>query len=108
MISKSEYRKQWEERVAEYRSSELSVTEWCKEHNLKPHQLRAWLRKFKSAENSVGLATSKWVAVEISSPGTFSSTNGLLVRVGHAVVEVKPGFNPALLTEVVRTLSTVC
>jgi len=34
--------------------------------------------------------------------------NGLLVRMGHAVVEVQPGFNPALLSDVVRTLAVLC
>ena len=108
MISKAELRKQWEERVAEYRSSGLSVTEWCKERDLKPHQLRVWLRKFKPAENAVGLVPSKWMALEIGSPGSHDSANCLLVKVGHAVIEVRSGFNPSLLSEVVRSLSAVC
>ena len=32
----------------------------------------------------------------------------LLIRVGEACVEVKPGFDPALLSEIVRVLVTLC
>lgn len=108
MISQAEYRKQWEARVAEFRASGQSVTEWCKERDLKPHQLWAWLRRFKPANELVDPMQSKWVAIEIGRPGMLDSTDELLVKVGKAVIEVKPGFNPALLAEVVHSLSSLC
>jgi len=108
MSTRAEYRKQWEERVADYHSSGQSVTEWCKDRGVKPEQLWAWLRRVKPADKPAGLVPSKWVTVEIGSPATFATNNGLLVKVGKAIVEVKPGFNPALLTDVVRSLSTLC
>ncbi|QGG47317.1 hypothetical protein [Heliorestis convoluta] len=37
-----------------------------------------------------------------------SLASPLVIRVGQAVIEVKPGFDPALLTQVVRTLKTLC
>jgi len=33
---------------------------------------------------------------------------GLLVRVGRGVIEVRPGFDPDLLSMVVRVLSAIC
>ncbi|HAP32766.1 MAG TPA: hypothetical protein DCQ14_06925 [Firmicutes bacterium] len=34
--------------------------------------------------------------------------NALLIRVGDASIQVKTGFDPALLSQVVRTLLTLC
>ena len=40
-------------------------------------------------------------------PGEQAS-NGLVVKVGKASIEVRPGFDPELLSTVVRVLSGIC
>ena len=99
-----ERRKQWESRVAEFEKSSQGTTEWCRANNIKPHQLRYWIRKFRS-EQAAAASSSNWLSVEVDDQ---HSESGLLVKVGQVTVEVAPGFNRALLADVVQTLKALC
>ncbi|AGL02524.1 IS66 family insertion sequence element accessory protein TnpA [Desulfoscipio gibsoniae] len=103
-MAKSELRQEWETRIADFRASGQSGAAWCAAHNIRPNQLWYWLKKIKSAENP-SITQTQWVSVEINE--SDPTGNGLLIKVGPAVIEVQPGFNPALLKEVVQTLK-VC
>jgi hypothetical protein len=46
--------------------------------------------------------------MELSDPEPESQDNTLLIKVGHATVEIKPSFNSSLLSDVVRTLASLC
>ncbi|NLJ56313.1 MAG: IS66 family insertion sequence element accessory protein TnpB [Firmicutes bacterium] len=89
-----ELRKQWADRVAAFKASGQSTTEWCAAHNVKPSQLRYWLRKEKKAQ-----AKTSWQPLELEDTDT-----PLVVKVGQVAVEVKPGFDPKLLQKVLKTL----
>lgn len=101
----------WETRIADYRASSLSGAAWCAANDLKVHQLWYWLRKFSShhpAKTTPATSTTShdWVSFEWDkSPSEIPSPSVLLVRVSQAVFEVTPGFNPALLNDVVHALS---
>ncbi len=99
-------RKEWESRVVEYQASGQSGSAWCAANNLKSGQLWYWVNKLKQEEAKDSPAT-KWVPLEVreSSDGSEKS---LIIKVGQAVIEVKPGFDPTLLTEVVRSLKPLC
>ncbi|MDS1028885.1 helix-turn-helix domain-containing protein [Bacillota bacterium LX-D] len=84
-------------------ASGQSTSAWCAEHDIKLPQLRYWLRKFKSVDTTKVVPT-QWLPVEIDKLGPNGQGCGLVVRVGHAVTEIQPGFTPAILREVVRTL----
>lgn len=103
-MTKTELRAQWGERVAAFRSSGQSVTSWCAENNLKSNQLWYWLRKYKLVDIPNKMP-SQWLSVEIGDLKPSCQKDVLLVRVGQAVIEVQPGFNPALLSDVVRVLA---
>ncbi|WP_066640098.1 IS66 family insertion sequence element accessory protein TnpA [Desulfolucanica intricata] len=104
---KAELRKEWEERVAAFKASGQSTTAWCAAHDLKPQQLRYWLRKLNPVDIPT-VITPQWLSVEIGNSVPSGQANGLCIRIGHAVVEVQPGFDPALLKDVVRTLVALC
>ncbi len=89
----------WPELIKDYQSSGLSAAAWCRENNLKPHQLYYRLDKAKDKKK----AASKWLLLESDEPETES----IKVKIGPATIEVKPGFNPALLAAVVRTLQSI-
>ena len=97
-MTKVERQNIWAARVAEFKSSGQSVLTWCAEQDVKAHQLWYWLRKEKqeSAENALS-----WLPLDLSDAGLQIS---LLVRVGRVAVEVRPGFDPKLLVDVVKTL----
>lgn len=106
-MTKTERRKHWEVQVAAFKSSGMSVPKWCEEHDVKDYQLRYWLNKFNPNQPTNTTAVSKWVSVEVDEQGD-RSMDSLLIKVGQATIEVKPGFDPALLADVVRTLKATC
>ena len=96
-----ELQQEWAERVAEFQASGLSAAKWCKANGYKEHQLWYWVHKFRRADSEKAEPT-RWLRLE-----TKEST-GLQVQVGQAVVTVQHGFDPKLLAEIVRTLSSLC
>ena len=103
-MTRAEQQQQWENRIEKYRASAQSVKKWCAENNVKPSQLWYWLRKFKTNDETEISHSNQWLQVEVRDYTPMD--NALLVRVGDACIEVKPGFDPALLSQVVRTLAT--
>lgn len=105
-MSQAEVRQEWELRVAAYRSSGQSATNWCSANQLQPRQLWYWIRKFKPTKDTV-TPSSQWIAVNVES-SFKDKESSLCVRIGSAVIEVNSGFNPTLFSKVVRTLQTLC
>lgn len=111
-MTKAERQEEWEARIAEYQSSGQGAKTWCATHNVTPSQLWYWLKKLKTihalpSANSANSAV-KWLPLEVSDQSSVDRDNTLLVRVGPASIEVKPGFDPALLSEIVRVLMALC
>jgi len=82
------------------------VREWCATNGVKPNRLWYWLRRTRE---SLETKPTTWVPVELSSmfPGE-QVCNALVLKVGKASIEVRPGFDPDLLSTVVRVLSGIC
>lgn len=102
-MPKTDLHKEWEIRIAEFRSSGLTQAKWCEMNQIKLHQLRYWLRKIE--RNSASSSTA-WVPLTIE--GSFESKDTLHIKIGQAFIEVKPGFDPSFLADVVRTLRSLC
>jgi hypothetical protein len=99
-------RREWAARIAEYKASGLSVSAWCKAHGLKPHRLWYWLRALKTEEAS-SQPCSEWLPVRIGAHRD-NSVSSLVIRVGHAAIEVSSGFDQALFLDVVKALTSLC
>lgn len=95
---RQELRNQWAARVADYRASGLSVSAWCAKQQLKPHQLRYWLKK---DSQTAGDAPARWLSLDLRD----LAKPPLVIRVGRVIVEVQPGFDRDLLRDVVHTLA---
>ena len=106
-MTRVELQREWEARVADFRASGQSTTEWCAAHDLKPGRLQYWLRKLNPIDTPITMS-SQWMSVEIGDMEPSVQGSRICVRVGHAVVEVQPDFDPALLKDVVRTLVAIC
>lgn len=90
----------WEPRIQEFRASGLSGPQWCAQTGFTIGQLRYWTQKVRAAAPETSGAT--WIAM--APPESPSS--GLIVRMGTLEILVEPGFNPAFLQSVVRTLAS--
>lgn len=104
----------WQTRVAEYDSSGLTMREWCRRNGFRDGQLRYWLKKARDAGNG---RSQSWACMELVDDGISGSREpsgcatgkpGLTVRVGAAMIEVRPGFDSALLSEVLRVVAATC
>lgn len=104
MLSGSEQeqqRQEWEARIAAYESSGQSAAAWCSANGVKVHQLRYRLRREGKADS----ARVTWLRAPAGAP---ACDGAVLIRIGGGVIEVRPGFDPALLSQVVRVLAAVC
>jgi hypothetical protein len=104
-MTRLEQQMEWKSRIEAFKASGLNATAWCKLHDLKPHQFNYYLYKDKPQDQLVAPAATRWLSVEIEDSEISLNQTSLLVKVGEATIEVKPGFDPALLCQLVRTLS---
>lgn len=105
-MKNADLKKEWDVRIAEFKTSGQSIPQWCANQNLKTHQLRYWLQKTETREASLTTST-EWFSLDIDKQ-TDESSSSVTVKIGQVHIEVKPGFKPDLLTDVVRTLMTLC
>lgn len=105
-MTQAEKRKMWGSRVAAFKASGQSALAWCTAHDLKPHQLYYWISKFKSEDEPV-VNQTQWLSMEVGELDTIHQSQILKIRVGKAIIEVSPGFDASLLSDVVRTLAVL-
>lgn len=105
-MSKAELRKEWELRIADFRASGQTQSKWCADNHVKLHQLKYWLKKFENM-NQISTTSPKWVSVTLDEQHA-ESKDTLQIHIGQASIEVKPGFDPSFLADVVRTLRSLC
>jgi len=108
-MTKAEQQKAWEARIADYQASGQSVKEWCAVNGVTPRQLRYWLKKFKELKNPAQPGEPiQWLPVKIKETSFTAPEKVLTIKVGPASIEVREGFNPGLLSEVVQVLVNLC
>ena len=99
----TQLREIWRARVADFRASGQSGATWCAVHQIKEHQLWYWTRRFPVEVPSPS-SSPNFVPIEVKN----EPSEPLLVRVGAVTIEVRPGYDPRLLREVVQALATPC
>lgn len=94
----------WTARIVAYRASGQTMKAWCAEHDLTVHQLKYWLYKAQRQAQDGASTTFRSVTVNRQSVTTTS----LQLQVGVARIDVRPGFEPGLLRDVVAALTPLC
>lgn len=103
-------RQLWKKRVAAFKESGKSARSWCKENDLKEHQLRYWLEKYDDLQNNTKQSQkqdTKWISVDVKEKTVYKDSV-IIVRIDEAIIEVKPGFDPTLLRDVIQALNVKC
>lgn len=99
----------WKARIHDFRTSSESATAWCKRHQVSRAQLYHWLRKLNQAgQPAPAAARPNWVALTVKEPAPGETAPPIVVRVGAITVEVRDGFDPGVLAEVLRTVQALC
>lgn len=119
-MSHAERLRHWQSVLAEYASSGLTMKEWCKRTGFRADQLRYWLNKCERTYESqswacVGvvddeLASNRAALPAIPSKSSLAITGdpGITLRVGSACIDIRPGFDPHLLSEVLAVVASTC
>jgi len=99
-MASEDKRKLWEERIDDFLVSGQTQKAWCQDQGCSVYQLQYWLRKLGVSRAEA--RRRRWVSLQTR------SGSGISLRVGHVVLEVEQGFDPEVLTDVVRLLSGIC
>lgn len=106
----------WEQRYNEFRSSGKSQAAWCNENNINPRTFNFWYLRFKSTKTQSKKQSKepvKWLALNTDEINIKSETNPVQtstinVRIANVTIEVKPGFEPEHLLNIIKTLGKLC
>ena len=92
-------REEWQRRIEEWKASDLTQEEYCKENNLKIATFHYWRKKI-SERKATGPA---FVEVPLSLANRFSP---IRIEIGSRFcVEVGKGYDPASLEHIIGFLS---
>ena len=92
---------QWRQHVEAYRTSGLTRKAYCERNQIKEPAFTYWCTKLKRGEKNQDYL---WIPLQISE----EPSSGIDIRFGRMTVEVKPGFDKALLVELLRTIGALC
>jgi hypothetical protein len=99
MSTKDERAALWSSRIAEQRASGLSQPAFCRERNISFSTFCSW----RSRLNKKSAVDAGWI--NISAADVLAIHKSITVRVGRAVIDLSPGFDPELLRDVVAALA---
>ena len=93
----------WRQHIEHWQQTGLTQTEYCRQHNLKHHQLVYWKKRFLKTETNVSFVRLKLEdLLDISSAPDQAPL--CLVIDSHFKVEIRAGFDPQLLRQLIFTL----
>lgn len=101
-----EKRREWKERYDNWKQSGSSVAGWCREQGLKVHQMYYWVQKFEQKTPVEDDAVNtQWLAVNMKDePEAAMGGAVVFIHFGDISVEVRPGADMALLSDVAHVL----
>jgi hypothetical protein len=109
LMTNTELSNEWGLRIASFKSSGMSITTWCEANDVKLHRFKYWLYKGNNHITAPVAKNSKqWLAIEPAPVVLNIQENVLIVNVGQASIQIKPGFDPVLLSDVVKALAGSC
>ncbi|MFA9559922.1 IS66 family insertion sequence element accessory protein TnpB [Evansella sp. AB-rgal1] len=98
--------KEWEQRIANLRASGQTQHDWCKANNVSIHSLKYWIRKVEGPGKKENSTNSKWIPMMVKEESPIIVKETLQIKIGQATIDVKPGFDPDFLREVIKALNT--
>jgi len=95
--------RQWRERLDDFARSGLSVERWCAAQGVPSHRYYYWRSKLAKSQAPPSDESVDWLAMPVCTSAQVSAS--LTVRIGAAAIDVAPGFDAALLRDVVAALT---
>ena len=96
---------EWRQRLDDFAASEMTVQDWCDFNRVTPDRYYYWRRRLANEQTQPH--TPCFVPVDLAeTPAAPSPSSAITVRLAGAEIDVRTGFDPALLRAVVAALAT--
>jgi len=98
---------EWKTRYDSWKASGQGIAEWCRDQDIKVHQMYYWVRRFERDMISPEPKTSEtqWLAVQVEDDMLSSEgQDPIFIHFGAISVEVRPGANVGLLSDIIHVL----
>jgi len=102
----AEKRRFWEQQIQQWKDSDLTQIEFCRLHNLKPHQLTYWKKRLHPTKTPVSLVELQW-GPTLQSPPDPNASHLRLILNEHYRIDIDRGFDPLTLQQVVLALRQI-
>ena len=96
-------RSYWKQHIDSWQETGLTQTEYCRHHNLKHHQLVYWKKRFLKSETDVSFIPIKLEDL-LDLPTQSDCAALCLVINNHLKIEIRAGFDPQLLRQLIFAL----
>ena len=98
----------WKTLIPEWQASSLSVSDFCKEHDIKSNAMYSALkRRGISSNSSLAENDTDQIFIPIAVSETVNHSS-ITISIGKANITVGEGFNKYVLQDVLSILSEVC
>ena len=109
MESRRETPEHWRQHVEAFSYSGLTRNAYCQKNGIRVYQLDYWRKKFKNSNPSaIANDRKEWVPLQICEERPANKSTGIQLRIDRFTVEIEPGFNPELLSQVLRIVGSAC
>ena len=99
---------QWQKHVEEFKISGLTREAYSKRNRIQAYQLDYWRKKFsRPCKRPAASHKDQWIPLQISDKA-IEKDSRIDLWVGSVRVEVKHGFDPQLLAEVLQAIGSGC
>ena len=96
-------RSYWKQHIDSWKETGLTQVEYCRQHNLKHHQLVYWKKRFLKTETDVSFVPLKFEDL-LDIPAQLERASLSLVINNHFKIEIIPGFDAQLLRQLIFAL----
>jgi len=93
----------WKQHIDSWQETGLTQTEYCRQHNLKHHQLVYWKKRFLKTDTEVTFVPLKFEDL-LDIPDQPDCAALSLVINNHFKVEIRSGFDADLLRQLIFAL----
>ena len=100
----------WDKRITEYNKSDMTQRDWCRINGITVNQLKYWISKqVKPGESaSSSINASGFIPVDVSEEISIPKNNKLILKIANVSIEIEPGYNKELLSDLLSTLKSIC
>jgi hypothetical protein len=104
MKSDPEKTNYWRQHVEAAKSGGLTRKAYCEANQIKQSSFDYWCHKLSDSKRNANGKEAGWIPVQVRE----ESSSGIDLRIGRMRIEIKPGFDQALLNELLRAIGALC